>query len=489
MEEIRVRFAPSPTGPLHIGGARSALFNYLFARGTGGKLILRIEDTDLERSSRESEINILNSLKWLGMDWDEGPDVGGPYGPYRQTERLELYQQFTDKLISSGLAYYCYCSEEELEAQRQEFMSKGELPRYNGRCHSLSAEEKQKLAEEGRKPVVRFRVPTDQDIIINDLVRGQVVFESNGIGDFVIVKSDGIPTYNFAVVVDDSLMKISHVIRAEEHLSNTPRQVLLYQGLGLPEPQFAHISLILGEDRSKMSKRHGATSVVQYQKLGYLPEAIINFLALLGWSPAGEQEIFTKEELFKEFSLERVAKNPAIFDQEKLRWINGMYIRQSSPERLMEITLPFMQKAGFISDNPSIDQLKWAGMAIAALQERLTVIGEIGEQIKLLLGEEVSLENDEAGAVLREETFPLVINTFLEKIQALPELEPDIIKGLLKALAKELKLGGKQVYMPIRIALTGQMHGPELFYIIPILGKELLIKRIKRTTELAGVTL
>jgi len=347
MEEIRVRFAPSPTGPLHIGGARSALFNYLLARRNKGKFILRIEDTDLERSSRESERNILDSLKWLGIDWDEGPDVGGPYGPYRQTERLEKYREFAERLLQAGQAYYCYCTEEEIEARRQEFISRGELPRYNGRCSNLTEEERQEFIKQGRKPAVRFRVPHDQEIVINDLVRGQVTFESNGIGDFVIVKSDGIPTYNFAVVVDDYLMKISHVIRAEEHLSNTPRQVLLYRALGLPEPQFAHISLILGEDRSKMSKRHGATSVIQYQELGYLPEALVNFLALLGWSPEGEEEILSKEDLIMKFSLDRVAKNPAVFDQEKLYWLNGMYIRQSSMERLLGLALPLLQKAGF----------------------------------------------------------------------------------------------------------------------------------------------
>jgi len=488
MSIIRVRFAPSPTGPLHIGGARSALFNYLFARRNGGKFILRIEDTDLERSSRESEINIMQALKWLGMDWDEGPDVGGPYGPYRQTERLDIYRRYTEQLLQSGQAYYCYCSEEELEAQRQEFISRGELPRYNGRCSCLTDEERAQFEAQGRKPVVRFRVPSNEEIVINDQVRGQVVFESNGIGDFVIVKSDGIPTYNFAVVIDDYLMKISHVIRAEEHLSNTPRQVLLCQAFGWPQPQFAHISLILGEDRSKMSKRHGATSVVQYEEQGYLPEAIVNFLALLGWSPEGEQEIYPLEELIKEFSLERVAKNPAVFDLDKLRWINGVYIRQSSPERLLEIALPFMKQAGYLPANPDEEQLKRARLVMAALQERLTVIGEIGEQLRVLLGEEVTLESEEAAAVLREETFPLVIRTFLEKIEALPSLEPEDIKALLKALTKELKLGGKQVYMPVRIALTGQMHGPELFYIIPILGKELLQKRIKQTTEQAGVT-
>jgi nondiscriminating glutamyl-tRNA synthetase len=489
LEEIRVRFAPSPTGPLHIGGARSALFNFLYAKGAGGKFIIRIEDTDLERSSRESEENILDSLRWLGITWDEGPDKGGPYGPYRQTERLGLYQEYTQKLLEQGKAYYCYCSEEELEAERQEQMARGETPRYSGKCCKLSPAERTKLEEEGRKPVIRFRVPENRDIIIDDLVRGQVVFESNGIGDFVIVKSDGIPTYNYAVVIDDTNMKISHVIRAEEHLSNTPRQVLLYEALGFKVPLFAHISLILGKDRSKMSKRHGATSVVQYKELGYLPEAVVNFLALLGWSPVGEEEIFSMEELKDEFSLERVAKNPAVFDMDKLRWINGIYIRKTPVERLAALALPFLQKAGCVSASPTPAELNWTQLVVTALQEKLSTLSEIEEHMGILAGETVEIENEEAAAILKEETFPLVLKTFREKLMSLPELTPDAVKPLLKAITKELKLGGKQVYMPLRIALTGQMHGPELFYLIPILGKELCLKRIHNVTSQAGISI
>ena len=489
MNEIRVRFAPSPTGPLHIGGARSALFNYLYARASGGKFIIRIEDTDLERSSRQSEENILESLRWLGINWDEGPDIDGPYAPYRQTERLDTYREFTERLLDEKKAYHCYCTPAELEAQRQDFMAKGELPRYNGKCALLSDEEKSRLEAQGRTPVVRFRVLPDQDIVIHDQVRGDVVFESNGIGDFVIMKSDGLPTYNYAVVIDDALMKIRHVIRAEEHLSNTPRQIVLYEALGLELPQFAHISLILGKDRSKMSQRHGATSVVQYKELGYLPQAVVNFLALLGWSPPGEEEIFSMEELVRNFSLDRVAKNPAVFDMDKLRWINGMYIRKSPVSEIAQMALPFLQQAGYVSANPGEEELKWVELVAAALQEHLPTVGDIVEHMGILAGEDVTIENDEANAVLQEETFPLVIRAFQEKIASLPELTPDNIKPLLKSLTKELKLGGKQVYMPVRIALTGQMHGPELFYVIPVLGKDLIAKRIIKTTQEAGLEL
>lgn len=487
MEDIRVRFAPSPTGPLHIGGARSALFNYLFAKAKGGKFILRFEDTDLERSSKESEKNILESLRWLDLDWDEGPDIGGQFGPYRQTERLSIYREFTDKLLAEGKAYHCYCTEEELEAQRQDFLEKGELPRYNGKCYHLKPKEKEKYEKEGRTPVVRFHVPADKEIVINDLVRGDVVFESEGIGDYVIVKSDGLPTYNYAVVIDDALMKISHVIRAEEHLSNTPRQILLYEALGFPLPYFAHISLILGKDRSKMSKRHGATSVVQYSELGYMPEAVVNFLALLGWSPGGEEEVMSLGRIVEQFSLDRVAKNPAVFDMDKLRWINGVYIRQSPIDKIAAMITPYLQKAALVSNEVGDEEKSWIELVAAALQEHLATAGDIIEHMDILVGEDIAIENDEAKAMLQEETFVVVSRLFKQKIAALSELTPETTKPLLKEITKELKLGGKQVYMPIRIALTGKMHGPELFYIIPILGKELIYKRLEITAKQAGV--
>ena len=318
MAKMKVRFAPSPTGPFHIGGARSALFNWLLARKEGGTFLLRIEDTDLARSTRESEENIKAALKWLGMDWDEGIDVGGEHGPYRQTERLDIYNEVTQRLLDEDKAYRCYCTEEELEAVRQEQLERGETPKYNGHCSHLTEEQIAEYEKEGRKHTVRLRVPLNQTIAFDDMVRGHVSFESNGVGDFVIVKSDGIPVYNYAVVIDDHTMEVTHVIRAEEHLSNTPRQIAIYNALGWEVPTFGHISLILGKDYKKMSKRHGATSVDQYRQLGYLPEAIDNFLALLCWAPDGEQELFTQEELIQNFSMDRVAKNPAVFDIDKL---------------------------------------------------------------------------------------------------------------------------------------------------------------------------
>lgn len=477
-QQLRVRFAPSPTGPFHIGGARSALFNWLLARKAGGKLILRIEDTDLERSTRESEENIKASLRWLGIEWDEGIDIGGEYGPYRQTERLDIYREYTEKLLTSGQAYYCYCSEEELEAERQEQMNKGENPRYTGRCRHLTQADRDRFIAEGRKPTVRFRVPDNQQIVFNDLVRGTVSFDSNGVGDFVIVKSDGIPVYNYAVVLDDALMKITHVIRAEEHLSNTPRQILLYQALGLELPTFGHISLILGKDRTKMSKRHGATSVEQYKNLGYLPEGIVNFLALLGWAPPGEQEIFSQEELIEQFSMDRVAKNPAVFDIDKLNHINAHYIKQASPERITELALPHLKAAGYVGEELSAEQKAWLVKVVAELQGYISYAAQITEHIDVFFNDNIEFENEEAHEIMKDATIPQVLETFKTRLAALENVEPAAIQAILKSIVKELKLGGKKVYMPVRIAVTGKMHGPELINLIPLIGKERTLARI-----------
>ncbi len=480
---IRVRFAPSPTGPLHIGGARSALFNWLLARKFGGKMIVRIEDTDLERSSMESEENILASLQWLGIDWDEGIKKGGENGPYRQTERLNTYTEAAQKLLDQGKAYYCYCTEEELEAEREACLARGEMPRYLGKCRNLSGEDRKRLEAEGRKKAIRFRVPDNENIVVEDRVRGNVVFESSGIGDFVIVKSDGIPTYNFAVVLDDALMGITHVVRGEEHLSNTPRQLLLYNALGLAPPSFAHVSLILGKDRTKMSKRHGATSIEAYRTQGYLPEALVNFLILLGWAPVGEEEIFTLDELVRQFSLDRVARNPAVFDIDKLNWINGHYIRKSPVERITDLAIPFLREAGYITGEVAPETYGWLKMVVASVQEHLAYVAQITEYAGIYFDDRVKMENEEAEAVLKDGDVPRVMAAFREKITEMEEVNPDNTKALLKALTKELKLGGKKVYMPIRVALTGQTHGPELYYIIPILGMDRILVRLAQTVD------
>ncbi|NPV44197.1 MAG: glutamate--tRNA ligase [Firmicutes bacterium] len=475
---VRVRFAPSPTGHLHIGGARTALFNLLFARRHGGTFILRIEDTDLKRSSYESEEVIIRDLQWLGIDWDEGVVKGGEFGPYRSTERRHIYKEYVDKLLKEGKAYYCYCTPEELEEERKNLLKKGQMPRYMGKCRYLSPEEIKAFEEQGRKPVIRFKVPDDQLIVVDDMVRGKVEFDSSGIGDFVIVKSDGIPVYNFAVVIDDYLMKITHVIRGEEHLSNTPRQILIYDALGMEIPKFAHVSLILGKDRTKMSKRHGATWVEQYRDEGYLPEAIINFLALLGWSPESEQEIFSMEELCRQFSLDRVAKNPAVFDIDKLKWMNGYYIRNSSTERITEMAVPYLLKAGYIKERDAEERFSWLNDIVDAVKESLTVVSEVAEKTRLFFEDFVNPEDDEAREVLKQDHIPHLIEVFREKVNQAPEVDEGFLNRVFKEIQKETGIKGRKLFMPVRVLLTGQTHGPELGRILMILGKNSILKRL-----------
>jgi len=479
--EVRVRFAPSPTGPFHIGGARSALFNYLVAKHNHGKFVLRIEDTDRKRSTQESEDNIKAALKWLGLDWDEGIDVGGPDGPYKQTERLELYKKYTDKLIAEGKAYYCFCTPEEIEADRQAQMDRGETPVYNGKCKNLPKETVEQYLKEGRPHVVRICTPRDQVLEFDDMVRGHVSFDSNKVGDFVIVKSDGIPVYNYSVVLDDALMHITHVIRAEEHLSNTPRQIVLFHAFGFPVPVFAHVSLILGTDHKKMSKRHGATSVQQYKDMGYLPEALDNFLALMGWSPEVEQDLFTMDELVEQFSMSRVAKNPAVFDIEKLNWVNFHYMQKLDADQLLAVCLPQLQKAGLVGETLDEGQMNWLKDMVWALREHVQYGAQIVDAARMFFTDDCAPENEETAAVLKEETAPAVLKMFKEELAALPDVTADTVQPLFKKIQKGLKVKGKFVYMPIRVAVTGVMHGPDLNVIVAIMGREKVLSRLAKT--------
>lgn len=477
--EVRVRFAPSPTGPFHIGGARSALFNYLVAKHFHGQFVLRIEDTDLKRSTRESEENIKAALKWLGMDWDEGIDVGGPNGPYRQTERLDIYQKYTDKLLAEGKAYYCFCTPEELEADRQAQMDKGETPVYNGKCANLPKETVEQYLKEGRPHVIRIRTPKDQLLQFDDMVRGHVEFDSNKVGDYVIVKSDGIPVYNYCVVLDDALMKITHVIRAEEHLSNTPRQLVLYQAFGFPVPTFAHVSLIMGTDHKKMSKRHGATSVEQYRKMGYLPDALNNFLALMGWTPESGEDILSKQELIDQFSMDRVAKNPAVFDIEKLNWTNFHYMKQLDEDQLLDVCLPHLQEVGYVEANPDAAKLEWTKKIVVAMREHIQFGAQVVDAVKIFFTDDYAPENDETAAVLKEESAPAVLKMFAEELAALPEVTADSVQPLFKKIQKGLGVKGKFVYMPIRVAVTGVMHGPDLNVIVALMGRDKVLQRLQ----------
>lgn len=478
-KELKVRFAPSPTGPFHIGGARSALFNWLVARHADGTFLVRIEDTDLKRSTKESEENIKDSLKWLGMNWDEGIDVGGPHGPYRQTERLDLYKKEVQRLLDEGKAYYCYCSAEELEKSRKAQLDAGKTPIYDEHCRHLTEEEKAKYEAEGRKPVVRLKVRKDGVFAFDDMVRGHVEFQAAGVGDFIIMKSDGIPVYNFAVVIDDAFMEVTHVIRAEEHLSNTPRQLAIYEALGYKPPKFGHISLILGEDHKKMSKRHGATSVTEYRNMGYLPEAVVNYLALLGWTPKGEQEIFTEEELIKQFSMKRVSSNDAVFDINKLNWINFQYMKKLDADQLYALIFPFLVKAGYVEESVTEEKKDWLKKVIWFMKDHIYFAGQAAEELKFFFEDMSKITDEDVLAIMKAETSGKLLKAFIEDLKALETFDQAEIKKCFNACMKAQGIKGKAAYEPTRIALTGVTQGPGMFEMMELFGREKTMDRLE----------
>ncbi|GAA4723477.1 glutamate--tRNA ligase [Brevibacillus fulvus] len=482
--EIRLRYAPSPTGHLHIGGARTALFNYLYAKHLGGKFIVRIEDTDQTRNVENADANQMENLKWLGIDWDEGTDVGGPYAPYRQMERLDIYRKYIDQLLAEGKAYYCYASKEELDAEREEQIARGETPRILEKHRYVTDEQRQQYEAEGRKPAIHFIVPEDKVYVVNDLIRGEVTFESNGMGDFVICRPDGIPTYNFAVVIDDYLMKISHVVRGEEHLSNTPRQLMIYEAFGWEPPQFAHLALILNQDGKKMSKRDESIIqfIGQYRELGFLPQAIVNFLVLLGWSPGGEEEIYSLDDLVKLFTLERVNKAPAVFDTAKMNWMNNFYIKREPLESIVELCLPHLQKAGFIEETLTEEEKARVTSIVALYQEQMSYCAQIVPLAALFFLEEVVYDED-AKAVLKEEQVPEVLASFYKHIEALEVYSVENINASLKTVQKETGFKGKALFMPVRVATTGQAHGRDLGQTLYLLGRDKVLERVRKVLD------
>lgn len=481
-KEVRVRYAPSPTGHLHIGNARTALFNYLFARNQNGKFIIRIEDTDAKRNIEGGEVNQLNYLKWLGIDWDESIDKDGGYAPYRQTQRLHIYKTYWQDLLDRGLAYKCYCTEQELEKEREDQTARGEMPRYSGKHRNLTDKERQGFEAEGREPSIRFKVPSGNKVYtFEDVVKGKISFDSENIGDFVIVKKDGIPTYNFAVAIDDYLMKISHVLRGEEHISNTPRQLMIYEALGWESPAFGHMSLIVNEQRKKLSKRDESVIqfIEQYHDMGYLPEALFNFIALLGWSPEGEEEIFSNNEIIQIFDTKRLSKSPAVFDTEKLAWMNQEYIKKLTVPDLVELVLPHLQKAGYLSKSLSQQEEEWATQLIALFQEKIRFGAEIVELASLFFEDEIEY-NEEAKQVLQGEQVPEVARAFANKIKELDIFDGEHIQVAIKEIQKETGHKGKQLFMPIRVMSSGQVHGPDLIQLIFLLGRDKVVQRTEQ---------
>ena len=468
---MRLRFAPSPTGQLHVGNARTALFNWLLAHGKDGTFILRIEDTDAERSSRESEVSILEDLRWLGLDWDEGPDVDGPHGPYRQSERLHLYASYANELIAGGHAYYCFCSPQQLDADRREMLAAGRPPKYRGTCRGLSREQAQSRIDEGERPVIRFRVPEGLDVTFDDLVRGDVTFNSEVIGDPVLVRSDGRPAYNFAVVVDDALMEITHVIRGEDHISNTPRQLLLYQALGFTPPSFAHLSLVMGPDHTPLSKRHGATSVAEFRDRGYLPEALVNYLALIGWSPGGDEELLPVDELARRFNVEDVGHSAGVFDVEKLAWMNRHYMKAASPARLASESARYFLRHGFIQQRTP-QAMDYIGSLLTMAVGSVDRLEEIPDRVRFVFGYDAAaaLQRPEIAGVLHEPGAREVIASLASEITG-PLLDREAFRAMAARVKEQTGQKGKALFHPIRAALTGEGGGPELDLAVPAIER------------------
>lgn len=475
----RVRYAPSPTGEPHVGNIRTALFNWLYARHTGGQFIVRIEDTDQARLAPGALDAILESLRWLGMDWDEGPEVGGPYAPYFQSQRVGIYREAADRLLAQDDAYTCYCSPERLDEMRREQMRRKEPPRYDRRCRDLTDEEKRQGLGEGQAAVVRFKTPLEGQTSFYDLIRGEITVANSTLDDFIILKSDGFPTYHLANVVDDYIMKITHVMRADEWLASTPRHMLLYQALGYEPPLMAHMPLILGPDRAKLSKRHGATSLVEYKEKGYLPEAMVNFLALLGWALDDKTELFTKEDLIRHFTLERIGVTGAIFNIEKLTWMNGVYIRGLEAPELARRCLPFLYR-DLPAEVPRPLDEAYVEDVVAVIQDRLKLLSEIAELTEFFFVEPADYQ---ASALvpkdLDKERAKSVLTIALEEVSALPEFNADTLEGLLRRKAEELGLKTGAFFGMLRVAVTGRTVAPPLFQTMETLGKERCIRRLE----------
>lgn len=483
MHRVRVRFAPSPTGYLHIGGARTALFNYLFARANQGTFVLRVEDTDVERTVADSVDKILDGFRWLGLTWDEGPDVGGEYGPYFQSQRREVYAKYAMMLLETGRAYRCYCTTEELEARRREAMKTGGTLGYDGRCRSLSAKEISEFEKEGRQPALRLKTPLSGRTVVRDLIHGEVAFDNKTITDFVIMKSDGFPTYNFACVVDDHLMQISHVIRADEHLSNTPKQMMIYDAFGWTPPAFAHVPMILAPDRSKLSKRHGAQSVEELKQAGFLPEAVLNYIALLGWTPSRqENEFLSLQDMIDDFDLSRVSSTPAVYDLNKLAWMNGWYIRHMDIERLTSAYVDFARDHANVGDRVLRADREWLKKVVSSLRERSRTLLEMVESSIYFFEDPRTFDGGGVKKYFGPEA-PAILRKCAESVKTLDRFDASGVERVYRGLADAEGVKAAALIHPTRLALTGRTAGPGLFEIMELLGKDTVVRRLEHAAN------
>lgn len=458
---VRVRFAPSPTGTLHIGGARTALFNWLFARNKGGAFLLRIEDTDRERSTKEFEKSILDGMSWLGLDWDEEPVY--------QSERTDLYKEHVEKLLAEGKAYYCSCTAEELEEKRQKALAEGRKPKYDGTC-------RENPAHPGKPTAIRFKAPLEGQTTFHDICRGTITFENQELDDLIIARSDGTPTYNFTVVVDDVTMKMTHIIRGDDHINNTPKQVLLYQAMDYPIPEFAHLPMIYGPDKKKLSKRHGATSVIEYQEMGLLPEAVVNYLARLGWA-YGDQEIFTRDDLVKKFDIDAVGSSPSVFDMEKLAWVNSQHLAKYTDRELVELVKPFIEKLGL-----HVNDMDYAAKVMQVERERGRTLKELAEISAFFFRDVIDIDPKSAEKWLNADGIER-LRTIWEKLSALHHLDRESVSKIFETLVQETGLKMVKIAQPARVALTGTTASPGIFEVMTILGKDNVLKRLHAAIE------
>ncbi|MDL2310692.1 glutamate--tRNA ligase [Peptostreptococcaceae bacterium OttesenSCG-928-C18] len=485
MKETRLRFAPSPTGYLHIGGLRTALYNYLYAKQTGGKFLLRIEDTDRTRYVEGAIENLLKELEWAGITVDEGvvlneegvPVDKGECSPYIQSERVEqgIYNKYIDKLLEEDKAYYCFCSQERLDNLREQQKADGLAPKYDGLCRGVSLEEAKKRVAAGEKHVIRMKLPANKDISFHDAIKGNVTINTNDMDDQVLIKSDGFPTYHFAVVVDDHEMKITHVVRGDEWLPSTPKHVYLYEAFGWDAPEYVHLPTVLNKSGKKLSKRNDDVSVADFREMGYLPEGLINYLALVGWSPEDNEEILSMDELIKRFTFDRVSKSGGVFDKEKLDWVNGHYIRALELPKLAKMVKPYLLKAGFIENSISEEKLELIALTF---QESISKLSEIVEQSEFLFVDKVEIVEEDAKEMVSGEQVPSLIEAFKNELEQTSEVDEEFAKTIMKKIQKATGVKGKNLFMPVRAILTGNVHGPELVHVIQILGKEGLLKRL-----------